>query len=150
MEENIANVMEGFTRSRLIAQIAKNLDPRQYAREGHSTTDALIYLLQAIHEAIDSGNCGARIFFADFSKGFDLIDHNILLEELYHLNAHPVLINWIKAFLTNRKQAVRIGNSLSDWKSPNGGIPQGTKLGIILFADKQSTAKLAPKNYICG
>ena len=134
MEENIANVMEGFTRSRLIAQIAKNLDPRQYAREGHSTTDALIYLLQAIHEAIDSGNCGARIFFADFSKGFDLIDHNILLEELYHLNAHPVLINWIKAFLTNRKQAVRIGNSLSDWKSPNGGIPQGTKLGVILFA----------------
>ena len=130
----LAKVMEGFTRSRLIAQIAKNLDPRQYARESHSTTDALIYLLQAIHEAIDSGNCGARIFFADFSKGFDLIDHNILLEELYHLNAHPVLINWIKAFLTNRKQAVRIGNSLSDWKSPNGGIPQGTKLGVILFA----------------
>ena len=118
----------------IIIIIAKNLDPQQYAREGHSTTDALIYLLQAIHEAIDSGNCGARIFFADFSKGFDLIDHNILLEELYHLNAHPVLINWIKAFLTNRKQAVRIGNSLSDWKSPNGGIPQGTKLGVILFA----------------
>jgi hypothetical protein len=23
---------------------------------------------------------------------------------------------------------------LSDWKSPNGGIPQGTKLGVILFS----------------
>ena len=45
-----------------------------------------------------------------------------------------MLINWIRAFLTERSQAVRIGNSLSDWKSPRVGIPQGTKLGVILFA----------------
>ena len=37
-------------------------------------------------------------------------------------------------WLTNRKQDVRIGGTLSDWKSPNGGIPQGTKLGVILFS----------------
>jgi hypothetical protein len=23
---------------------------------------------------------------------------------------------------------------LSDWKSPNGGTPQGTKLGVIIFS----------------
>ena len=45
-----------------------------------------------------------------------------------------VLINWIRAFLTGRSRAVRIGNSLSDWRLPRGGIPQGTKLGVILFA----------------
>jgi hypothetical protein len=28
-------------------------------------------------EAIDRGNTAARIFFADFSTGFDLIDHNM-------------------------------------------------------------------------
>ena len=38
----LAKVMEGFARSRLVAQISENLDPRQYAREGRSTTDALI------------------------------------------------------------------------------------------------------------
>ena len=43
---------------------------------------ALIYLMQAIHEAIDSGNCSVRIFFADFTKGFDIIVHPILLDEL--------------------------------------------------------------------
>ena len=42
----------------------------------------MIYILQAIHEATDNGNCGARMFFADYSKGFDLIDHSILLREL--------------------------------------------------------------------
>jgi len=130
----LAKVMEGFARSRLVAQISENLDPRPYAKEGHSTTDALIYVLQAIHEATDSGNCGAKIFFADYSKGFDLIDHSILLRELACFDIDTVLIDWIRAFLTERSQAVRIGNSLSDWKSPRGGIPQGTKLGVNLFA----------------
>ena len=41
---NIAKVMGGSVRNRLITQIAENIDPRQYAREGHSTADALIYL----------------------------------------------------------------------------------------------------------
>ena len=108
--------MEGFMRSSLITQIAENIDPHQYAREGHSIVDALIYLLQSIHEATDTGECSARIFFADLSKGFDLIDHNILLKELSSLNIDTVLVDWIKAFFTDRRQAVRMGNFLSDWK----------------------------------
>ena len=112
-----------------MVQISEKLDPHQYAR--HSTTDTLIYILLAIHEATDRG---ARMFFANYSKGFDLIDHSILLRKLAFFDIDTVLINWIRAFLTGRSQAVRIGNSLSDWKSPRGGIPQGTKLGVILFA----------------
>ena len=60
----IAKAMWGFERSRQITQIAENIDPRQYAREGYSTADALICLLQSIHEATDTGECAARIFFA--------------------------------------------------------------------------------------
>ena len=33
----IVKVMEGFARSRLITQIAENIDPLKYTREGHST-----------------------------------------------------------------------------------------------------------------
>ena len=83
---------------------------------------------------MDHGNTAARIFFADFSKGFDLIDHNILLRELEKLSVSPVLIRWIAAFLTNRRQAVKIGDTISEWRIVKGGIPQGTKLGVILFA----------------
>jgi len=60
------------------------LNPRQYAREGHSTSDAFIYLHQAIHGAADRGDCGAKIFLADISKGFDMIDHIIVLTELIY------------------------------------------------------------------
>ena len=85
-------------------------------------------------KAVDTGNCSARIFFADFSKRFDIIDHNILLQQLSSLDIDTTLYIWIKAFLTNRTQAVRVGSSLSPWTHTHGGVPQGTQLGTTLFA----------------
>ena len=125
--------MEGFVPDRLVDSVSVHLDPRQYTRAGFSTTDALVYLLQATYEAVDTGNCAARLFLADFSKGFDLIDHEILNNEIKLLQVHPVLINWIVAFLSNRTQAIKIGFTISDWRVAKGGIPQGTKLGVLLF-----------------
>ena len=68
---------------------------------GHSITDALVYMLQAIYEAVDSGDSAARIFFADFSKGFDLFDHNILITELRNLEVSEIILGWISAFLVD-------------------------------------------------
>ena len=42
-------------------------------------------------------------------------------------------MRWIAAFLTNRSQQVRIGNSLSPPVGLNGGTPQGTRLAPLLF-----------------
>ena len=53
----LAKVLEGLTRDRLITQVSHQIDPRQFARAGHSTTDALVYLLQAVCEAVDTGSC---------------------------------------------------------------------------------------------
>ena len=71
--------------------MSDTIDQRQYARHGHSTVHAIIYLMQAIHEGIDSGNCTVRIFFADFTKGFDIIDHFILRDELRSFNIDQTL-----------------------------------------------------------
>ena len=95
--------------------------------KGHSTTDALLYMLQAVYEAVDCGKASARLFFADFTKGFDLIDHAILMRDLAKLEVHPVRLKWIATFLTNMLQVVRIARTLK------GGVPQGTKLGLIFF-----------------
>ena len=80
------------------------------------------------------GNCSVRAFFADLSKGFDLVDHNVLCAEMNKLNIHPTLVRWIRSFLTHRSQCVRINNTTSKFKPIIGGIPQETKLGLILFA----------------
>ena len=66
----LANVIEGVIHRRLLEQLSSDMDSRQIARHGHSTTHARIYLKQAIHEAVDSGNCSARVFYTDFTKGF--------------------------------------------------------------------------------
>ena len=49
---------------------------------GKSTEQALLYILHPSLEALDRGGCYLRLFFADFKKGFDLIDHLILMEKL--------------------------------------------------------------------
>jgi len=40
------------------------------------------------------------------------------------------LIGLSQSFLTNRTQALCIGNILSAWKHTHGDIPQGTKMGV--------------------
>ena len=99
-----------------------------------STTQALVYNLHLIHAGLDIEHCYARLFFADFRKGFDLVDHNIIISELNNLHVHPAIIGWIKAFLTGRQQCVKVAMVSSSWKRMNGGLLQGTKLGLILFA----------------
>ena len=93
-----------------------------------------MYFLHNILEALDRGNCSVRAFFAGFSKGFDLADNNVQCFEMNKLDIHPALVRWIRSFLTHRSQCVRINNTTSKFKPINGGTPQGTKLGPILFA----------------
>ena len=50
------------------------------------------------------------------------------------LGVHHAIYRWIRAFLTNREQCVQIQSSCSSWKRMNVGLPQGTKLGPVLFS----------------
>ncbi|CAB4039247.1 Hypothetical predicted protein, partial [Paramuricea clavata] len=63
-----------------------------------------------IHAGLDKGQCSARVFFADFKMGFDLVDHNVIITDFERLGVHPVIIRWIKSFLTDREQCVKIGD----------------------------------------
>ena len=109
------------------------LDSKQFALPGRSTTQALVYLLHTILESVDGGEMYVRMFFSDFSSGFNLVDHNVLLRELDNLDVDPHLVRWIAAFLTNRNQRVRVGEVLSPPIWLNGRTPQGTKMAPLLF-----------------
>ena len=65
---------------------------------------------------------------------FGLIDHQILLRKLQTFSIHPCLVRWVAAFLEGRTQFVKIKSCSSQPVALRGGIPQGTKLGPILFA----------------
>ena len=71
----LAKVMERFTLDLLISQTLGQLDIKQFSVCPKSTTHALVYILHSILETLGKGGSRIRMFCADFSKGFDLVDH---------------------------------------------------------------------------
>ena len=69
----------------------------------------------------------------DFTKAFDLINHNILLEKLQAFGISAPILRWMAAFLLDRTQRVNIGNNYSHTGHPNGGVPLGTICGPKCF-----------------
>ena len=123
LTSQIAKIFDGFMLAPLFNQVINKIDLKQFALPGRSTTHALVYLLHCILEALVNSHCYARILFTDFSKGFVLVDHSVLVSELRGLGVHEALIIWIGAFLTGRSQQVKIGSALS-----NSVIPRGVSL----------------------
>ena len=58
-----------------------------------STSQALVYFLHTILAELNRGENYVRIFFADFSKGFDLVDHNVIMRALKLLGVNKLNIS---------------------------------------------------------
>ena len=71
--------------------------------------------------------------YLDYAKAFDKVDHELLIHKLQCYGIQGELLQWIKAFLSNRYQSVAI-NGVHSYKSKvKSGVPQGTVLGPLLF-----------------
>ena len=130
----VSKAAEFYVRDWVMDLVADVLDPHQFGSlKGSSTVHALVELIHQWHTALDVPGKAVRVLLLDFRKAFDLVDHRILLQKLANTGIPNFLLRWIASFLTERKQRVKMGSTMSEWVQIYGGVPQGTLLGPTGF-----------------
>ena len=118
----------------VLPSISDKNDLQQYGNvRCVSTSHYLVSLLQFLHQGADKLNTVGTVVLTDFSKAFDMVDHNLLMEKFIHIGVRRSIIPWLCDFLSNRMQCIRYNATLSDFSTLSAGLPQGTKLGPIGF-----------------
>ena len=133
----ISKVLDRIVYFQFVNHITANklIDQFQSAyKPGHSTETALIRVVNDMLNAIDNGNL-SLLTLLDLSAAFDTIDHSILLERLqtsFGIDGLP--LKWVKSYLSNRHQKVKIDNNLFNVLPIMYGVPQDSVLGPLLFS----------------
>jgi len=71
----------------------------------------------------------------DLSAAFDTDDYSLLIERLHsEFGVTETPLAWLRSYLVDRAQFVKMGQHQSDTVPLDVGVPQGSVLGLLLFA----------------
>ena len=80
-------------------------------RRGHWCTTNLLAFLDRVTNHVDNGD-GIDVVFLDFAKAFNKFPHGRLIEKLKAHGIGGKVVNWIRAWLQDRKQFVSEAQNL--------------------------------------
>ena len=94
---------------------------------------ALLVLLDEILKSLEKGEYIAGVFL-DFSKAFDIVDHDTLLQKNVSLwYQRYMALKWLQSYSSDRHQNVTYNGNESTKQNIKCGVPQGSILGPLLF-----------------
>merc|ERR1712243_420774 len=135
MGSHIMKVFERVVKSGILKHLVEKglINPVQHGFvPGKSTQTQLLEHFCDVYEAIADGERMDTVYL-DFSKAFDKVNHNILLQKLIQHGIKGKIGLWIKEFLYKRKYKVLVNGVMSEEQDVISGVPQGTVLAAILF-----------------
>ena len=105
--------------------------------ESPSSNNTVVKLVNRIlHETIEYiNNLNEKdlIFFSDFNKAFDSLDHNFMKKCWRKFKFPNYIINWVDLFYKDAKSSIHNNGHLSSFFSIEKGVRQGCPLLPYLF-----------------
>ncbi|MCP4487325.1 MAG: DUF1891 domain-containing protein [Gammaproteobacteria bacterium] len=131
----ITKCFEKLVLRHIKACLPPTLDPHQFAyRPNRSTEDAIATALHTALSHLERQGSYVRMLFIDYSSAFNTIIPDILIPKLRHLGLPPSTCSWIRDFLVNRPQQVKLGQHLSSIRTLSTGSPQGCVLSPLFYS----------------
>jgi len=119
-------------------------------RKNRSTVDQLVRFETFIRTAIAEGKHVASVFF-DMEKAYDKTWRYGILKDLHEFGMRGRMCLFVAEFLERRLFQVRVNGELSDLKTQETGVPQGSTLSVTLFAIKiNSLYRSIPDALFCS
>ena len=81
-----------------------------------------------------------NIYFIEYSKAFDCVDHNKLWKILKEMEIRDLLTCLLRNLYAGQEATVRTGHGTTDWFQIGKGVRQGCILSPCLFTSIQSTS----------
>ena len=92
----------------------------------------LFMLNDKIKKAFNQNYIAISIFL-DFSKAFDRVNYDILLDNLNYYGIRGSALNWFANYLKNRDHILVYENSMLASLKIQSGVLQGSILGLLVF-----------------
>lgn len=126
-------VFESLVYPIIFWHVKQLLLPQQHGFiRARSTSTNLATFLTDIVDAVDRGT-PVDVIYTDFSKAFDKVNHQILINKLFSCGITGNLLSWCASYLVERLSKVAIDGFTSDAYMASSGVPQGSHLGPLFF-----------------
>ena len=91
-------------------------------RKNHSTQHCLMYMLENWKHMLDKGGYICAMFM-DLSQAFEIIHHDSMIGKLGAYDFSQVALQYMRSYLTNRQQRVRVNSNFSVWENIIARVP---------------------------